>query len=51
VKLEKYDIANMDERGISTACGEKAAWFKDTEGNIIPLSKTAEILEKTEPTF
>jgi hypothetical protein len=37
VKLEKYDMPNMDEKGISTAGGAKAAWFKDTEGNIMAL--------------
>src|SRR5258708_8410877 len=33
VKFEKYDMPEMDENGISTAGGAKAAWFKDTEGN------------------
>jgi catechol 2,3-dioxygenase-like lactoylglutathione lyase family enzyme len=37
VKFEKYDMPGMDERGISTAGGAKAAWFKDTEGNIMAL--------------
>jgi len=37
VKFEKYDMPTMDERGISTAGGAKAAWFKDTEGNIMAL--------------
>jgi predicted enzyme related to lactoylglutathione lyase len=37
VKFEKYDMPNMDENGISTAGGAKAAWFKDTEGNIMAL--------------
>lgn len=27
----------MDENRISTAGGAKAAWFKDTEGNIMAL--------------
>ena len=35
VKFEKYDMPEMDENGISTAGGAKAAWFKDTEGNIM----------------
>src|SRR5215813_8525985 len=35
VKLEKYDTPDMNEDGISTAGGAKAAWFKDTEGNIM----------------
>ncbi len=37
VKFEKYDMPEMDENGISTAGGAKAAWFKDTEGNILAL--------------
>jgi catechol 2,3-dioxygenase-like lactoylglutathione lyase family enzyme len=37
VKFEKYDMLEMDENGISTAGGAKAAWFKDTEGNIMAL--------------
>lgn len=37
VKFEKYDTPNMDENGISTAGGAKAAWFKDTEGNTMAL--------------
>jgi catechol 2,3-dioxygenase-like lactoylglutathione lyase family enzyme len=37
VKFEKYDMPEIDENGISTAGGAKAAWFKDTEGNIMAL--------------
>ena len=37
VNFEKYDMPEMDENGISTAGGAKAAWFKDTEGNIMAL--------------
>lgn len=37
VKFEKYDMPEMDENGILTAGGAKAAWFKDTEGNIMAL--------------
>jgi predicted enzyme related to lactoylglutathione lyase len=37
VTLEKYDIPEMDQNGISTAGGAKAAWFKDTEGNIMAV--------------
>ena len=37
VNFEKYDMPGMDENGISTAGGAKAAWFKDTEGNIMAL--------------
>lgn len=36
VNFEKYDMPGMDENGISTAGGTKAAWFKDT-GNIMTL--------------
>src|ERR1700674_4071764 len=31
VKFEKYDMPEMDENGISTAGGAKAAWFRDSE--------------------
>jgi predicted enzyme related to lactoylglutathione lyase len=37
VKLEKYDMPGVDEKGISTAGGARAAWFKDTEGNIMAV--------------
>jgi predicted enzyme related to lactoylglutathione lyase len=37
VKFEKYDMPEMDENGISTGGGAKAAWFKDSEGNIMAL--------------
>jgi hypothetical protein len=37
VKFEKYDMPDMDENGISSAGGAKAAWFKDTDGNIMAL--------------
>jgi predicted enzyme related to lactoylglutathione lyase len=37
VKFEKYGMPDMDERGISTGGGAKAAWFKDTEGNIMAV--------------
>ena len=37
VIFEKYDIPEMDESGISTACGARAAWFKDSEGNIMAV--------------
>ena len=37
VEFEKYDMAEMDERGITTAGGARAAWFKDTEGNIMAV--------------
>ena len=37
VKFEKYDMPDTDDNGILTAGGAKAAWFKDTEGNIMAL--------------
>jgi catechol 2,3-dioxygenase-like lactoylglutathione lyase family enzyme len=40
VIFEKYDMPDIDEKGISTAGGAKAAWFKDTEGNIMALVQT-----------
>ncbi len=38
VKFEQYDTPGMKgEDGIYTGGGAKAAWFKDTEGNILAL--------------
>lgn len=38
VKFEEYDMPGLKTRnGISTEDGVKAAWFKDTEGNIMAL--------------
>ena len=37
VKFERYDMPDVDEKGISTAGGAKAAWFNDTESNILAL--------------
>ena len=38
VKFEDYDQPGMKtENGILTAGGAKAAWFKDSEGNIMAL--------------
>jgi predicted enzyme related to lactoylglutathione lyase len=37
VTFEKYDIPDSDENGVVTACGAKAAWFTDTEGNIMAI--------------
>ncbi len=37
VNFEMYDTPEMNENGISTAGDAKAAWFKDTEGNIMAL--------------
>ena len=41
VRFEKYDMPDMDENGISTGGGAKAAWFKDSEGNIMALIQSA----------
>ena len=40
VTFEKYDMPNTDEKGITTGGGAKAAWFKDTEGNIMAVIQT-----------
>ncbi|HET8945855.1 MAG TPA: VOC family protein [Candidatus Polarisedimenticolia bacterium] len=40
VKLEKYDMPGTDEKGITTGGGARAAWFKDTEGNIMAVIQT-----------
>ena len=42
VRFERYNVPemNMDMNDISTAGGAKAAWFKDTEGNIMALIQT-----------
>jgi catechol 2,3-dioxygenase-like lactoylglutathione lyase family enzyme len=38
VKFEEYDAPGMKTvNGIATAGGAKAAWFKDSEGNILAL--------------
>ena len=38
VKFESYDMPDMRvENGIYTGGGARAAWFKDTEGNILAL--------------
>lgn len=37
VRFEDYDMPGKDENGIVTDSGVKAAWFKDTEGNIMAL--------------
>jgi catechol 2,3-dioxygenase-like lactoylglutathione lyase family enzyme len=36
VTFEDYDMPGMRD-GIATAGGAKAAWFKDTEGNILAI--------------
>lgn len=41
VRFEEYDTPGMKtEDGIATAGGAKAAWFKDSEGNIMALIQT-----------
>ena len=41
VTFEEYDAPGMKTRdGIATAGGARAAWFKDTEGNIMALVQT-----------
>ena len=38
VKFEEYDVPGMKTQdGVVTAGGGKAAWFKDTEGNIMAI--------------
>ena len=38
VQFEDYDMPGMDKRGsIFSAGSGKAAWFKDTEGNILAV--------------
>ena len=38
VNFEEYDTPQMKtDNGVATGGGAKAAWFKDTEGNIIAL--------------
>lgn len=40
VVFEKYDMPGTDANGITTAGGAKAAWFKDSEGNIMAIIQT-----------
>lgn len=41
VAFEEYDFAELKtENGIATTKEDRAAWFKDTEGNIICVSQT-----------
>ena len=38
VKFEEYDMPGLKTKdGIATGGGAKAAWFKDTEGNILAV--------------
>jgi predicted enzyme related to lactoylglutathione lyase len=40
VTFEKYDMPGTDANGITTAGGARAAWFKDSEGNIMAIIQT-----------
>ena len=41
VKFEEYDMPGLKTvDGIANAGGAKAAWFKDTEGNILAIVQT-----------
>ncbi len=37
VEFENYDMPGQSETGIMTGGGAKAAWFKDSEGNIMAV--------------
>jgi predicted enzyme related to lactoylglutathione lyase len=37
VQLERYDMPGVDAKGILTNGGARAAWFKDSEGNIMAV--------------
>lgn len=37
VVFETYDMPGQQRNGIMTAGGAKAAWFKDSEGNILAV--------------
>jgi catechol 2,3-dioxygenase-like lactoylglutathione lyase family enzyme len=37
VQFEDYDLPGKNENGIVTDGGARAAWFKDSEGNILAL--------------
>src|SRR5438046_6724133 len=42
VRFEEYDMPGLKTRdGIASTASNKAAWFKDTEGNIMALVETA----------
>lgn len=43
VVFEEYDLPGLKtENGIATMEGEKGAWFKDSEGNILCVSQLLE---------
>jgi hypothetical protein len=37
VKFENYDMPGQQINGVMTAGGAKAAWFRDSEGNIMAV--------------
>ena len=42
VRFEEYDLPGLKTKnGIATSRGNKVAWFKDTEGNILALVQSA----------
>ncbi len=41
VVFEDYDMPGKSPSGVVTAGGAKAAWFKDTEGNIMAIIQDA----------
>jgi predicted enzyme related to lactoylglutathione lyase len=43
ITFERFEgTPNVDENGISTAGGARAAWFKDSEGNILAIVQSLE---------
>ena len=43
VRFEEYDMPGLKTTdGIATGRGNKAAWFKDSEGNILALIQSLE---------
>ena len=42
VTPEKYGLPGEDENGIVTGGGARAAWFKDSEGNIMAVIQNLE---------
>lgn len=43
VAFERYSGIGQDERGIATfPSGDKVAWFKDPDGNVLSLTQFAE---------
>jgi len=43
VRFEEYDMPGLKTKdGIATGRGNKAAWFKDSEGNVLALVQSLE---------